>query len=101
MHIARDLDDIFFSSRRRHTRCLSDWSSDVCSSDLVGTGANCRMAETHLPGRRELSGVTRDHLSQPLHSSPWGAEERAGAAFEAHTSHAPLAPSYAEDRQSR
>src|SRR5258705_8082026 len=26
----------FFSSRRRHTRCLSDWSSDVCSSDLDG-----------------------------------------------------------------
>src|ERR1035438_10583298 len=26
---------IFFSSRRRHTRCLSDWSSDVCSSDLL------------------------------------------------------------------
>src|SRR6195952_5946521 len=24
----------FFSSRSRHTRCLSDWSSDVCSSDL-------------------------------------------------------------------
>src|SRR5437899_6670841 len=29
----------FFSSRRRHTRCLSDWSSDVCSSDLI-TGAS-------------------------------------------------------------
>src|SRR5204863_4667997 len=26
----------FFSSRRRHTRSLRDWSSDVCSSDLVG-----------------------------------------------------------------
>src|SRR5205809_855803 len=25
--------DIFFSSRRRHTRCSRDWSSDVCSSD--------------------------------------------------------------------
>src|SRR5215213_148296 len=25
----------FFSSRRRHTRLVSDWSSDVCSSDLV------------------------------------------------------------------
>src|SRR5207245_5413197 len=25
-----------FSSRRRHTRCYRDWSSDVCSSDLVG-----------------------------------------------------------------
>src|SRR5690554_7291230 len=24
----------FFSSRRRHTRCGRDWSSDVCSSDL-------------------------------------------------------------------
>src|SRR3989442_937255 len=27
----------FFSSRRRHTRCGRDWSSDVCSSDLVTT----------------------------------------------------------------
>src|SRR5207248_4356290 len=25
----------FFSSRRRHTRSYGDWSSDVCSSDLV------------------------------------------------------------------
>src|SRR5207245_7615415 len=24
----------FLSSRRRHTRCYRDWSSDVCSSDL-------------------------------------------------------------------
>src|SRR2546422_4633902 len=34
----------FFSSRRRHTRCSRDWSSDVCSSDLemwlaLATGA--------------------------------------------------------------
>src|SRR5260221_3053824 len=27
----------FFSSRRRHTRSLCDWSSDVCSSDLIYT----------------------------------------------------------------
>src|SRR5438128_12523825 len=27
----------FFSSRRRHTRCYRDWSSDVCSSDLNNT----------------------------------------------------------------
>src|SRR5215469_18065050 len=25
----------FFSSRRRHTRSLRDWSSDMCSSDLI------------------------------------------------------------------
>src|SRR5438034_3794455 len=29
----------FFSSRRRHTRSLCDWSSDVCSSDLVVANA--------------------------------------------------------------
>src|SRR5207245_4576105 len=28
----------FFSSRRRHTRCYRDWSSDVCSSDLTPLG---------------------------------------------------------------
>src|SRR5256884_1126023 len=28
------LEFFFFSSRRRHTRCSRDWSSDVCSSDL-------------------------------------------------------------------
>src|SRR5256885_11044331 len=28
----------FFSSRRRHTRLQGDWSSDVCSSDLMMIG---------------------------------------------------------------
>src|SRR5690554_7170530 len=36
--VLRKLDGVsspfFFSSRRRHTRCGRDWSSDVCSSDL-------------------------------------------------------------------
>src|SRR5258706_13791920 len=36
----------FFSSRRRHTRLVSDWSSDVCSSDLSR-------------GRRPVAGGTR------------------------------------------
>src|SRR2546430_4975356 len=31
--VACDLDILFFSSRRRHTRFDCDWSSDVCSSD--------------------------------------------------------------------
>src|SRR2546427_6093901 len=30
----------FFSSRRRHTRFDCDWSSDVCSSDLIGDSLN-------------------------------------------------------------
>src|SRR2546429_2920136 len=32
--VRRVLRFFFFSSRRRHTRCSRDWSSDVCSSDL-------------------------------------------------------------------
>src|SRR5215813_14582689 len=30
----------FFSSRRRHTRCGRDWSSDVCSSDLIASSSS-------------------------------------------------------------
>src|SRR5215212_10509569 len=41
----------FFSSRRRHTRCLSDWSSDVCSSDLAAPEVYRRAgAEVHVIG---------------------------------------------------
>src|SRR5439155_19064265 len=32
----------FFSSRRRHTRWPRDWSSDVCSSDLIAAKAGSR-----------------------------------------------------------
>src|SRR2546429_1725890 len=32
----------FFSSRRGHTRCSRDWSSDVCSSDLAPRPADER-----------------------------------------------------------
>src|SRR5256886_6374132 len=35
----------FFSSRRRHTRFDCDWSSDVCSSDLVHVCSNCGHTE--------------------------------------------------------
>src|SRR2546422_10470902 len=40
----------FFSSRRRHTRCSRDWSSDVCSSDLLSATAlsrRIRMSVAH------------------------------------------------------
>src|SRR6266446_10742644 len=46
----------FFSSRRRHTRLQGDWSSDVCSSDLVGViGAGLIAQVMHLHYLRELS----------------------------------------------
>src|SRR5438477_10754164 len=44
-------DQFFFSSRRRHTRLTCDWSSDVCSSDLVThtTGVPLASAQTMSP----------------------------------------------------
>src|SRR2546429_2588614 len=40
LYICLDSLFFFFSSRRRHTRCSRDWSSDVCSSDLGAVGVN-------------------------------------------------------------
>src|SRR5262245_1238638 len=49
----------FFSSRRRHTRCLSDWSSDVCSSDLgVSVHGNRSLQNNFL-----LDGVDNNSIS--------------------------------------
>src|SRR2546429_3938159 len=53
----------FFSSRRRHTRCSRDWSSDVCSSDLLALAGlvQDRFLTAHgdhrpvLPGLRSFS----------------------------------------------
>src|SRR5690349_24189549 len=48
----------FFSSRRRHTRSLRDWSSDVCSSDLVVTSLNLQFtyfSTTGVPLRAKVA----------------------------------------------
>src|SRR5215213_7162361 len=47
----------FFSSRRRHTRLVSDWSSDVCSSDLGGESRRTLPLRSILrPDERVLDG---------------------------------------------
>src|SRR5690606_39842972 len=44
-----------FSSRRRHTGFSRDWSSDVCSSDLLGEAViSEREAEQHFDAYRDL-----------------------------------------------
>src|SRR5262249_58601205 len=67
----------FFSSRRRHTRLVSDWSSDVCSSDLkMGVEAPCtlhveeRLAGGLLPVDMEGARSFRPHLLPML--TCWG-----------------------------
>src|SRR5258706_10984940 len=51
----------FFSSRRRHTRLVSDWSSDVCSSDLrfLAATARCKQEAGHRSRRRCGIGLLR------------------------------------------
>src|SRR2546429_4131441 len=50
----------FFSSRRRHTRCSRDWSSDVCSSDLL--------SPKHLPALLSLADalLRENHEAEAL-----------------------------------
>src|SRR5258705_7281543 len=54
----------FFSSRRRHTRCLSDWSSDVCSSDL--SMAKMKLVTPRLMKLREQYGDDKTKMNQAL-----------------------------------
>src|SRR5258705_1354254 len=66
----------FFSSRRRHTRCLSDWSSDVCSSDRSEEHTSELQSLRHLVCRL-LPGVQTcalpiDRKSTRLNSSHLG-----------------------------
>src|SRR6266403_3486055 len=46
----------FFSSRRRHTRSLRDWSSDVCSSDLEHAARIGGRPATHAAGEADQRG---------------------------------------------
>src|SRR5438034_10985896 len=60
----------FFSSRRRHTRSLCDWSSDVCSSDLIierliGQLGDLRAVRLH-DERLEETGISRAGKSDEL-----------------------------------
>src|SRR5256886_4231991 len=64
----------FFSSRRRHTRFDCDWSSDVCSSDLLEGGhgrgdglRHARVADEHRRGvRGDLAQGQGHPLGQPV-----------------------------------
>src|SRR5690349_22455413 len=72
----------FFSSRRRHTRSLRDWSSDVCSSDLENGGSIVRSTTPGAP--LFVSGHVVDKDGRPIagaevdvwHASPVGLYER-------------------------
>src|SRR5438034_3593600 len=58
----------FFSSRRRHTRSLCDWSSDVCSSDLASSSAAAMPARSAADGlgTHRLGGRRRDALERQV-----------------------------------
>src|SRR6266496_5390958 len=56
----------FFSSRRRHTRSLRDWSSDVCSSDLFETSLMMAAAPEMVREKTRISLPPIDGLMPAL-----------------------------------
>src|SRR2546422_6959962 len=56
----------FFSSRRRHTRCSRDWSSDVCSSDLMGGGTGTGASPIIAQMARDLGALTIGIVTKPF-----------------------------------
>src|SRR5215813_14776067 len=62
----------FFSSRRRHTRCGRDWSSDVCSSDLALLTMEAPDVTTHAA----LLAHHFDEAGERLEAARW--HEQAG-----------------------
>src|SRR2546422_8262201 len=71
----------FFSSRRRHTRCSRDWSSDVCSSDLRRCESDARVTYAVLTkaGLAKLEEARASHIAdiEELFGSRFSDEERA------------------------
>src|SRR5256885_7883880 len=61
----------FFSSRRRHTRLQGDWSSDVCSSDLVV----CGQAEDHTAMYVAMNKIVPNLVRQEGEADPRTGEE--------------------------
>src|ERR1019366_1824877 len=55
----------FFSSRRRHTRLVSDWSSDVCSSDLGKCQERCPIPDAWIDHRNRRSWVAQAGPDSP------------------------------------
>src|SRR5256885_5662903 len=53
----------FFSSRRRHTRLQGDWSSDVCSSDLIAS-VDEQLAYGHERAWDSLSCLPTDSVNR-------------------------------------
>jgi hypothetical protein len=51
-------------------------SINLAAAAMV-TAANCRLAQAHISGGISKAGVTRDDLSQPIHSGAWRAEKGA------------------------
>src|SRR5256886_4734083 len=54
----------FFSSRRRHTRFDCDWSSDVCSSDLI-PGIQIEFPESIKPSAGYIAEMERRRTRPP------------------------------------
>src|SRR5256885_11446544 len=64
--------EFFFSSRRRHTRLQGDWSSDVCSSDLVKSStAVCKVVSSNGGAAAMALSTNTPLMTAPAIASAW------------------------------
>src|SRR5437879_12999175 len=68
----------FFSSRRRHTRYIGDWSSDVCSSDLFVERTSLTATGTPASGGKGSWARTLRSISSAWASARRSEERRVG-----------------------
>src|SRR6266481_8893364 len=65
----------FFSSRRRHTRWNCDWSSDVCSSDLIDVGTSGTRAVILDEHGAVLASGTEEHANFASPQPGWAEQD--------------------------
>src|SRR5437870_10849286 len=66
----------FFSSRRRHTRWPRDWSSDVCSSDLVAPAMLVAQQPSAMQGQTPAADTSKAAATKGKHGGKHKASKK-------------------------
>src|SRR3546814_5704237 len=60
----------FFKQKTSYEMRISDWSSDVCSSDLIGPGLGGELGRAHRIGVPAATGITNRRDMVDVHTQP-------------------------------
>src|SRR5690625_5957793 len=96
------LSRVILSSRRRHTRWPRDWSSDVCSSDLIDSRARCSPSALNAGAESwYLPEVSARPIGSASSVSEIISRPRCQGVGSDHASHRPRSEEHTSELQSR